>query len=235
VILPGYLDGFVPSTDPSVLVDVTASLDQPLVWSALLYAVGGARQAVDAFDVNPADVDETLIQLSNPDRWPVFTLELADGNHVHLVWRNFEDDSGWDYLLNGGGFTGSVALAMLEGHFRGPGLSWPELVAVSDQAATATGRARRMLLLLPALGDDALPVDAKHIVADAVAAVGAFRHQMAVAAELLTASRRFWGMQPWAYADGVATCLGHHSFRGLDTPFDQRLAITAALGGDRDH
>jgi hypothetical protein len=64
--------------------------------------------------------------------------------------------------------------------------------------------------------------------------VDAFRQQAAVAEELLAASERFWGMQPWADSDGALTCLGHHSLRGLDASFDRRLAITAALGGYRD-
>jgi hypothetical protein len=202
VILPGYLEGFVPAADPSALVDATASLVQPLVWSALLYAVGGAREAVDALDVDPADVEELLTQLTNPDRWPAFTLELAGGRSVHLVSRNFEDDSGWDYLLTGSEFTKPVALAMLEGHFRGPALSWPELIAVADQAATAVDRAQRILLLVPALGDDALPADAEQTVADAVAGVDACGRHAAVAEELLTASRRFWGTPAGTSATG---------------------------------
>ncbi|MFF8656204.1 hypothetical protein [Streptomyces huasconensis] len=45
----------------------------------------------------------------------------------------------------------------------GPGLSWPELVRAADQAlpggSTADPHAR-LLLLLPAFGDDELPADA---------------------------------------------------------------------------
>lgn len=135
-MLPGYLDGFRPEVDPSILFDANAWLDQAAVWPALLYAIGGANTAVDAFDVDPADIDVMLTQLSSPDRWPVFTLDLASDHRIHLVWRNFDGDAGWDYLLAGDAFDEPVPLALLEGHFRGPGLSWPELVTVANQGST---------------------------------------------------------------------------------------------------
>ncbi|SBV24598.1 hypothetical protein GA0070620_0019 [Micromonospora krabiensis] len=229
-MLPGYLDGFRPAPDPSTLFDATAWLDKPAVWPALLWAVGGASTAVDAFDIDPADTDVMLTQLSMPDRWPVFTVDLASGHRIHLVWRNFDGDAGWDYMLAGDAFDGPVPLAMLEGHFRGPGLSWPELVVVADQGAATLDWAQRLLLVLPALGDIDLPAEAAEIVAGAITAVGAIRRRQDVAGELLAASRRFWGMQQWADRDGAPTCLGQHSFRGAGASIEHRLAIAAALG-----
>ncbi|MEV6967873.1 hypothetical protein AB0M47_22460 [Hamadaea sp. NPDC051192] len=229
MMIPGYLDAFRPALDPSMLLDATPWLDQPAVWPALLWAVGGASTAVNAFDVDPADTDVMLTQLSAPGGWPVFTVKLASGHHLHLVWRNLAEDAGWDYLMAPAVLTDSIPLAMLEGHFRGPGLTWPELVIVANQGTTALDRAQRLLLALPALGDIDLPEEAVAIVVDAVTAVGAVRHQLEVAEELLEASRRFWGRPQWADLDGVPTCLGQHSLRGADAAVEGRLAIAAAL------
>lgn len=66
VIIPGYLDGYQPAVDPATLLDATAWLDQPAVSPALLRALGGARTAIDAFDVDPAEIDAPLDQLGDP-------------------------------------------------------------------------------------------------------------------------------------------------------------------------
>jgi hypothetical protein len=76
VLISGYLDGYQPPVDPGILLDTTAWLDQPAVWPALLWAVGGARAAIDAFDVDLADVDVFLDRLGAAERWPVFTINL---------------------------------------------------------------------------------------------------------------------------------------------------------------
>ncbi|BCJ67617.1 hypothetical protein GCM10009779_68590 [Polymorphospora rubra] len=70
VTLPGYLDGYQPPVDASVLVDATAWLDDPVFWPALLWSVGGSPTAVEGFDVDPADVDAMLSEMHRPDRWP---------------------------------------------------------------------------------------------------------------------------------------------------------------------
>ncbi|MFD7628526.1 hypothetical protein ACFV7Q_21210 [Streptomyces sp. NPDC059851] len=49
-----------------------------------------------------------------------------------------------------------------DGHFIGPGLSWPKLIRAADSGlsgGSTTNPHARLLLLLPALGDDALSDD----------------------------------------------------------------------------
>jgi len=51
------------------------------------------------------------------------------------VLLRFDSDDGWDYLL----VTHSLRLLRWrcwKGHFHGPTLSWPDLVAVASQGAT---------------------------------------------------------------------------------------------------
>ena len=54
-------------------------------------------------------------------------------------------------------------LAQYDGYILGPGLSWPELTAAADNGlpgGTTTDPDARLLLLLPAFGDDVVPDDA---------------------------------------------------------------------------
>lgn len=228
MIIPGYLDGCEPPVDPSTLLDATSWLDDPACWPALLYAVGGARHAVEAFDVDHADLDAMLDKLGRPDQWPVFTLTVGDGNRIHLVWRNFVDDAGWDYVLALPHADTAIRLAALEGHFTGPAWPWPELVDLADQPDPQHSSGQRLLLLLPAVGDHDIPARATDIVVTALTEIGARRHQAAVARELLTASGRFWGSVAWGQLDGVPICHGAHSLRGA-SHLDQLHTITQAL------
>ncbi|MET7813873.1 hypothetical protein ABZT26_23835 [Streptomyces sp. NPDC005395] len=95
--------------------------------------------------------------------WPTFTIPLRTGHRIHIVYRTFEEDEGVDYLLHHPDWDLAELLATEEGHFMGPGLSWPELVAAAGNAlpgGTTTAPHARLLLLLPALGNDAPPNDA---------------------------------------------------------------------------
>ncbi|WP_329251878.1 hypothetical protein OG417_07925 [Actinoallomurus sp. NBC_01490] len=211
MMLRGYLDGYEPPVDESVLVAASEWMDDPRWWPAFLWSVGGSHAAAGAFDVDPADVETMLETLHRTERWPVMSINAAGDSRVFLVWRNFEDDSGWDYLLTAAGSDTPTELAVLDGHFRGPGLSWAELIAMAGQPDGERGPAERLLLLLPAVGDaDLLAAD---LVTAAVAAVGARRQQQEIASELLRACERFWGRCEWDTVHEVPVCLGPHSPR----------------------
>jgi hypothetical protein len=105
-----------------------------------------------------------------------------------------------------------MKLAALEGHFRGPALSWSELVAAANQDDGQLSPAARLLLLLPAAGDIDTPGDARDLVAAAVTSVSASRQQVSVASELLN-SHGYWTPCPWTIRDEVPVCAGPHSYR----------------------
>lgn len=87
---------------------------------------------------------------------------LAGGRRLHVVYRTFEDDPGTDYLVHHPDWDRAELLAMNEGHFMGPALSWPELLTAADNGlpgGSTTDPDARLLLLLPALGDDDAPDD----------------------------------------------------------------------------
>jgi hypothetical protein len=224
VIIPGYLDDALESPPP--LVDATDELVDELFWPTFLWTVGGAATAPHAFPVDLADLEERAAEWQRLDRWPVFSLPVTDGR-LHVVLRNFEDDEGIDYVLTADAHP-MVEIAALEGHFRGPGLSWAEAVAAAGQEPEDA--ARRLLLLLPAVGDVATSTPRAHeLVTAAVQSVGGGPLSATVAAELLAASDRYWAEQEWTEADGVPVCLSPHSTRhpARASPADLRRIATA--------
>ncbi|MEV0900057.1 hypothetical protein [Actinoplanes sp. NPDC049802] len=205
--------------------------DDDLFWPAFLLSFGGSLTAATAFDVDPADVEEYAEQLHHPGSWPFLTVQLARGHRLHLLFRNFEGDSGWDYLLEPAGSDSVITFAALEGGFQGPGLSWRELLVVAAQTDSERTQAERLLLLLPAVGDADLPLDAEESVATAFTEVGGRpEHRNEVASELLNASGRFWGSPTWVEYGGRYVCVGLHSPRNGDAPADRHVLIAEALG-----
>ncbi|WP_432981895.1 hypothetical protein [Dactylosporangium sp. CA-233914] len=229
MILPGYLDGWQPSFDRSPLIDGAPLIHQPLFWPAFLYTVGGAASAPDAFDADPADLDVLIDELCNPARWPVFTLPLGNHTLLRIVMRNHPDDAGVDYLLDRGDDTPVLHLAALEGHFKGPALSWPELASTIEDTGDGHAAVDRFLLLLPAFGDTDTPAAAHRLVTHVVTTVGAIRDQPTLAAQLLE-NRRYWAPSTWTTVNDVLVCLGPYSPRRPDGPLsttDLKLVATA--------
>lgn len=224
VIIPGYLDGYEPPFLQSPLVDGSQMMSSTLFWPAFLHTVGGSASAPDAFSSDPADLSELIDSFLDPRRWPVFSLPLAGRDRLHVVMRNFEDDGGIDYVLEPGAGGEALPLAALEGHFRGPALAWPELVAAAQQPDKEHTPAERLLLLLPSCADSDRPSGAVDIVAAALTSIGARSSERQVSAELLD-SRRYWAPCQWATVDGALVCLGSRAYRhpgGELSPIDLR-------------
>lgn len=184
------------------------------------------------FGADEADVDAATEALySAQEIWPAYRIPLAGGHLLWIVHRNFPDDPGTDYLITHPDWDRDVPLASLEGHFSGPGLSWPELVAVADSApARAAGvrdPALRLLLLLPAFGDADVPVaEAVSRISGALTAVGVPESAAPEVAERLL-DHPFWDGPTWVTQGGsplsggttgpspLAVCDGRYSPRVL--------------------
>jgi hypothetical protein len=93
------------------------------------------------------------VHLTDPSAWPVFFVDLGNSSRLAVVYRNFDEDEGQDYLLIPGSAQASIKIATLEGGPEGAGLWWPELKGIADRQPTEIERARTLLLLAPILGD----------------------------------------------------------------------------------
>ena len=187
-----------------VLVDGDDLMADPVFWPAFFVGVGGSATAPEAFDVDPADLEQVLAELNDPDEWLVLTVPLARGAAVRIVMRNgFEYGPGVDYLLDLRDGSDALLLASLESHFSGPAFAWPEIAWHSPG---------NLLRLLPACGDVDTDLDA---VVAALAAVGAVRLHREVATELAD-NPRCAGRCVWRVVGGLTVCDEAYSPRRPD-------------------
>lgn len=156
----------------------------------------------ELFGADSADVDEAMSDLHCAEEtWPAFRIPLAGGHVLWIVHRNFPGEAGTDYLVTHPDWDRHMDLASLDGHFSGPGLSWPELLAVAESAPAEGEGVRdpdlRLLLLLPAFGDADTPeAEAVERIAGALRAVGVAGEAASEVAEKLL-DHQFWDPPTW--------------------------------------
>ncbi|MFI2210750.1 hypothetical protein [Streptomyces sp. NPDC020141] len=213
------------------LVDGSGFLDLPLFWPCHLGSglVGEEAQEA-ALGPDWDDAQDLCSRMFDAEEWPVFTVGLRSGHAVHVVYRNREGDRGVDYLLMHPSWQEAVTLAVDDGHFRGPGLCWPELASAADQAAPTgvTDPDARLLLLFPMLGDAGVPESAAARLASALAAL-TLAEDPARLARLLLRNQGQWESANWTRRDGEWICDGSHSFRDPSNAFALTPAQTAAV------
>jgi hypothetical protein len=207
--LPGYNGG--PFTRRPEL------LGENLFWLGHLHSCVHSEEAEQLlFGANYRAAGEFRRRVWKRADWPAFTIPLLGGHRIHVVYRTFEEDEGIDYLLHHPDWERAELIARDDGHFMGPGLSWPELIAAADTAVpggTSGDALSRVLLLLPAFGDDDTPNSAVDRLATAVRARTNVEAPDLVAAELLR-SQGAPGPVRWTTTDdGVRVSTGRYSFR----------------------
>ncbi|WP_254885402.1 hypothetical protein [Streptomyces sp. NA02950] len=224
VRIPGYGGG--PFTHR------TEFLDENVFWLGHLSHCAQGAESEEAEELlfgadydAAGDFQHRLFQRAD---WPAFTIPLTAGHRLHVVYRTVEGDEGTDYLLHHPDWEEAVLLARDEGCFMGPGLSWPELVAAADNAlpgGSTTDAHARLLLLLPALGDDALPDHAADRLAVALRARTGVEAPEPLAGALLE-NQGLWGPAHWTTpVAGLRINDGEYSFRNPAN----RFALPAAL------
>ncbi|WP_328907856.1 hypothetical protein OG230_35345 [Streptomyces sp. NBC_00234] len=153
------------------------------------------------FGVDGADADAACDALSDEDRWPAFRIPFAGGHTAVVLGCNIPEDPATEYFITHPEWRRYGHLATVSGHQAGPGLSWrelhhiartPDLTAPGVHAAYA-----RLLLLLPALGDQDLPEEAAGVVGDALLRAGVSSALAPHLAEALLADHPLWEPAAW--------------------------------------
>lgn len=155
-------------------------------------------------DTRDLEAGALLSQLLGGDTWPVFTVPLTGDHRLHVVYRALEGEAGIDYLVHHPDWNAAETLAQDDGHFMGPGLSWAELTAAADNGlpgGSTTDPHARLLLLLPAFGDDAVPDEAFERLSAALRARTRVEAPERLAAARL-AHQGEWGPTHWTTAEG---------------------------------
>ncbi|RPE36819.1 hypothetical protein EDD38_5200 [Kitasatospora cineracea] len=211
-------------------------LDEPLFWLGHLcsWARGEVVEEM-LFGADYEAAEEFHRGLSGRAEWPVFTVPVAAGR-LHVVHRNAEGDVGTDYLLHHPDWDRAELLARDDGHFMGPGLSWPELTAAADNGlpgGSTVDADSRLLLLLPACGDTAVPAEAAGRLAAALRARTAVEEPERLAAALLEGQGPRGPVSWSVVGDGPRISDGRYSFRNPANPFalsaDRLVRVAAAL------
>lgn len=212
----------IPGYDGHPLVHEPELLQEPLFWLGHLYSCAhdeDAEELLFGADYEAAEVFHR--KLRERAEWPVFTIPLAAGHLFHVVYRAWKDDPGVDYLLHHPSWERALLLAKVDGHFMGPALSWLELFSAVDNGLPGGSTAdphRRLLLLLPALGDDSIPDDAEHRLMAALSVLTAIEAPEELAAALVE-GQGAGGASRWASRNGVRVHDGAYSYRNPSNGF----------------
>ncbi|MFF4599761.1 hypothetical protein [Amycolatopsis sp. NPDC001319] len=205
----------IPGYDGGPFRHLPELLDEHLFWLGHLHTYySETEELVGGTDQQEAgDLQSRLL---SGNSWPIFTVPLAGDHRLFVVYRAFKEDSGIDYLLHHPDWDAAEHLAQDEGHFMGPGLSWPELISAADNGlpgGSTTDAHVRLLLLLPAFGDDTLPDDAVNRLAAALRARTRVLAPERLAAALLK-NQRPCGPAHWTTAaGGYRINNGRYSYR----------------------
>ncbi|WP_241741123.1 hypothetical protein [Streptomyces sp. L2] len=226
----------IPGYDSGILAHLPELLNEPLFWLGHLYSCVQSEEAEELLFGADYDAAEDFHRhVSGRADWPTFTVPVTAGR-LHIVYRNLDEDAGTDYLLHHPDWDRAELLARDDGHAMGPGLSWPELTAAADNGLTGgstTDPHSRLLLLLPAFGDAALPAGANGRLAAALRARTAVEDAEQLAAALLEGQGPCGPAYWTTNRDGRRTNDGSYSFRNPTNGFalsaDRLARVTTAL------
>ncbi|MFD7754698.1 hypothetical protein [Streptomyces sp. NPDC059757] len=111
----------IPGYDGRPLVHQPELLEEHLFWLGHLYSCAhdeDTEELLFGADYEAAEVYHR--ELLERAEWPVFTIPLAAGHLLHVVYRAWKDDPGVDYLLHHPSWERALLLAKDDGHFMGP-------------------------------------------------------------------------------------------------------------------
>jgi len=222
-------DGSTPPED--------RSLTRPAFWAAYLARMWGMDDSDSRLVAEWFETDRTAADAAwDAHLWQVADIRVPlDGGHTLWVTsRELPTDWGTDYEITHPGWGRTTRLATIDRyvalrlgtaeHSAGPGLSWRELTHIAtttDQSAPGVHDPRtRLLLLLPALGDEDVPADAADLIGRALASVGVPAVEAVRAARSLL-ERPIWPAAHW-------TAPGGEPESGLPKRWWQRLRAAGA-------
>ncbi|WP_329191935.1 MULTISPECIES: hypothetical protein [unclassified Streptomyces] len=230
-------------TDPVVPGEELLSL--PGFWAAYLMWLcsteDGDEPEPSWFGADEADTDSAYESLSDEERWPAFRVPFGGGHCAVVLARNLAEDAGTEYLITHPSWGRDGYLATLDGHQAGPGLSWRELIHIArtpDPAAPGVQDPNaRLLLLLPALGDEDLPADAAEVLHGALVWTGAPAEEARKAVGALLVDHPLWEPAGWTLPAPSPLSGSQAPFTGIlycDEPGSPRCGTGLAQGITRE-
>ncbi|MFE2094868.1 hypothetical protein [Streptomyces sp. NPDC059460] len=231
----GYERLLAAPDDTAPFADGTPFLGTSGFWSSYFLGQGVAEEelVLEAMGDDDETTQETDAALRAEDAWPVFRIPTTGDRAIIVVVCNAEGDERVDYLVDPGEGKDVIHVAVIEGEFFGPALSWAELAPLADAAPSPLEKARRLLLLAPAYGDRSHIGRAAEEFAWALREVGA-SGDVAELADWFAGAEPDSVMPDWSLdEDGAWSCDGEYSYRNrrlsgaLDT--ESRRAVDRVL------
>jgi len=207
---------------PVALVDGQSYLDRSVFWASHFIGQGVVEPDLveHAFTSESAALEFYKAELSDHANWPYFVVDTPR-LRMFVVYRNYRGDEGVDYLIADRAESRWVEICSLDGHQRGPGLSWTELdrIAADGAEAHTVAWARRLLLLIPIVSDADATLDAVDAVANALVLVGA-SSDADVLATALVQDNCMWQSTAWTTTAGQVVVAQHADYapRNPDSP-----------------
>jgi hypothetical protein len=184
--IPGYTTTVPPDYDTECDATVYAAdvvVDHPAFWWHYLAGpLGADRDADSAFEVAAAEHDAMSAVLDDPERWPVVSVDLGGDAWLRIVYRNFEEDRGLDFVEVRPGQPVKVFTILQD---QGSStMTWADLLAAARVPDDRLTWAQRLILILPMLEPQELPDDAGEVMGRALEGIGAANRPAVVAALL---------------------------------------------------
>lgn len=234
------IDGF--ENAPLVVGEDLLAL--PGFWAAYLMWLSQTEEydpELTSFGVDGADADAACDALGDEDQWPVFRIPFAGGHTAVVLAYNFPDDLGTGYFITHPEWSRHGHLATVGGHQAGPGLSWRELTHIARtpdlNAPGVHAEHARLLLLLPALGDQDMPEGAADMLGDALAQAGVPAALASHLAEALLADHPLWEPAEWTLPAASPLSGSQEPFLGIlhcDGSMSPRCETRLAQGITRE-
>lgn len=174
-------------------------LEEHLFWISYLGSFFhdiGVQELLIGPDWDDAEAFDKAIYAS--EDWPVFTVTLASGPRIDIVYRTIPDDIAIDLVFHDPAATRPRTVASTQDG-AGQVLSWDQ-AAAADAANTGPCQARQLLLLLPLIDLEELPQNAIDLLADSLTQCTAVE-QPHLVAELLIARQDSTRMMQEAMPD----------------------------------
>ncbi|MFY1661222.1 hypothetical protein [Micromonospora sp. WMMD1274] len=234
-----YAAGFPDDVDvDNLIADGSRFLEVPGFWAAhyLSQTMDDEAFVDKVWGLDRVAVRAVQDRLSDPGTWPAFEVDLGVGGKLVVVYRNFDEDAGVDYLLVPSNESDCLRVATTEGEYEGPGISWPELMAVAGGFTDPARRAEVLLLIAPMLGDvEADSPAAISLLTEALRLTGAV-DSVEEMARLIVSENLQWEPASWYVTEsGAICCDGEASPRNPESACaleeSELIAVSNLLGG----
>ncbi|MFC7266486.1 hypothetical protein [Streptomyces lutosisoli] len=198
----------------------------------MAYEVGDEDLVCAASHVEVEAAQDAFGELTDLGMWPVFRIPLKGGAAIAVIYRNFEDDPGVDYVLEPGADQPLLRLAAIGGEYFGPGIALSELHWIVRHGALLpddVAKSKALLLLLPMVGDMDRGESRLEDLGLVLSSTSSWTNAERFINDFLD-DHPLWESVTWASSGEILLCNGEHSPRNPASSFALPLHALQRVG-----